>query len=103
MPARFLEVFLYEYGPGAVSFVTAHEIGHAYQTQMGWRKQPPYHEWQADCIAGSVMRNPSFSPRERKEAAKAAYAVGGGSDHGSGSGRHDSFMKGLKFGITSCR
>jgi predicted metalloprotease len=66
MPARFLEIFLYDYGPGAVSFVTAHEIGHAYQNQMGWRKQPPYHEWQADCIAGAVMRSSDFSARERR-------------------------------------
>ena len=102
MPARFLEVFLYEYGPGAVSFVAAHEIGHAYQSQMGWRKPPPYNEWQADCIAGAVMRNPSFSAREINQAAKAAFAVGGGSVHGSGSGRQDSFMKGLKLGITGC-
>jgi len=102
MPARFLEVFLYEYGPGAVSFVTAHEIGHAYQSQMGWQKQPPYHEWQADCIAGAVMRNSRFSPRERAEAASAAFAVGGGSIHGSGIGRKESFLKGLQYGITGC-
>jgi predicted metalloprotease len=102
MPARFLEVFLYDYGPGAVSFVTAHEIGHAYQSQMGWQKQAPHHEYQADCIAGAVMRSASFSARERKEAAKAAFSVGGGSVHGSGIGRQESFMKGLKLGITEC-
>lgn len=102
MPARFLEAFLYEYGPGAVSYVAAHEIGHAYQSQMGWQRQPPYHEWQADCIAGAVMRNSSFSARERTEAASAAFAVGGGSVHGSGKGRKESFLMGLRNGITGC-
>lgn len=102
MPARFLEVFLYKYGPGSISFVTAHEIGHAYQNEMSWRKRPPYHEWQADCIAGAVMRSPSFSSRERSEAAKAAFAVGGGTTHGSGAGRQKSFMKGLSLGIKGC-
>jgi len=102
MPARFLAIFLHNYGPGAISFITAHEIGHAYQQEMGWRKKPPHHEWQADCIAGAVMRSSSFSSRERSQAAKAAFAVGGGMTHGSGVGRQQSFMKGLNLGIKGC-
>ena len=102
MPARFLEVFLYNYGPGSISFVTAHEIAHAYQNEMSWRKKPPYHEWQADCIAGAVMRSSSFTSRERSEAAKAAFALGGGATHGSGIGRQHSFMKGLTLGVRGC-
>ena len=102
MPARFLEVFLYNYGPGSISFVTAHEIAHAYQNEMGLRKKPPYHEWQADCIAGAAMRSSSFTSRERSEAAKAALAVGGGATHGSGIGRQQSFLKGLALGLRGC-
>ena len=103
MPARFLEEFMAMYGGGAVSFVTAHEIGHAYQLQNGWYKAPPYHEWQADCIAGAAMRNSLFSSRERKQAENAAYAIGGGSTHGSGFGRRQSFLKGLNGGVAACR
>ena len=98
----FMRDFLEEHGPGSVSYVTAHEISHGLQSELGIRLPPPHHEQQADCLAGAIMGASDFTQKELTEALEAADACGGGVAHGNSKDRVKAVRKGFRHGFESC-
>ncbi len=91
-------------GDAGVAFVVAHEYAHHIQYKLGIRLKEPYHELQADCIAGAILSTSQVSGylglnhNDIKEVATAAYQAGGGHTHGSSDQRLDAVLFGLKSG-----
>ena len=102
LTADFMRDFLETHGSGSVSYVTAHEIAHGFQFQAGINLPPPFHEQQADCLAGAVMGMNGFTKKELSEAVSAAEDCGGGTTHGKGTDRAKAVRRGFSEGFLSC-
>lgn len=95
---------------GAVAFVVLHELGHAYDAEIGFRRGVTGHgtdfqgEQFADCMAGALT---TALGGNVEASVRAAFAAGGHvpgptSTHGTGSQRRDAVTTGLEQGHKAC-
>jgi len=100
---------------GAVFAVIAHELGHAWEHQVGFIDRDPTtsidNELFADCISGAVIaatyENPRVAVPLIQQAAQAAYSVGNDDwqnpdFHGTPQQRRDATLLGAEDGHSSC-
>ena len=99
-----------KFGDGAVLFVLTHEYAHYLQWQTNSVLANPYHELQADCIAGAILLSgetdaPSalgITQDDGYEMMATAYEVGGGDVHGSSTQRANALLTGARSGLKGC-
>jgi hypothetical protein len=105
-----LESLRRQWGDGSVAYALVHEYAHAVQSQFRISLKDPYHELQADCIAGAVLLSKDTNAKadlainraDAYEMIATAYSVGGGSVHGSGNQRSDALVQGARAGLSGC-
>jgi hypothetical protein len=100
-----LQAFYQAFGPSAAGYVVAHEFGHAIQAAYRFGLARPAQEFQADCLAGMLIRSGVQELgliRDNVLAmAHASYSIGGNS-HGSGAQRSYGLLSGMGVLKASC-
>ena len=93
-----VRTFYTEFGPASVSYIIAHEFGHAIQNRYNSYPEGSASELQADCLAGILIKTGSselgITRKDTLNMSLAAYGIGSAS-HGSGAQRSYALMAGM--------
>lgn len=105
-----LENIRIKYGDAGVAFAIAHEYAHFMQDYASVRVADPFFELHADCMAASILLGGNNHAIQRLgidqndilEMLRTAYAVGGGSVHGTSEQRVNAFLHGARNSLLDC-
>lgn len=105
-----LENIRRRYGSGGVAFVVAHEYAHFMQDYAGIRLPAPYQELHADCMAASLLLGGhghavkvlGINRDDVRAIARTAFAIGGGTTHGTSEQRLNAVAFGANNSLLDC-